>query len=189
MTVSEAILARRSIRRFKTTPVPPDVIEKVLAVAIQAPSGKNRQPWRFVVLQGASKTKMLQLMAEGMEERRERGIALGSAEYSHAIMCQAPAVVLVFNAEATIEHEAPYRYQWLVDVQSIGGAIQTMLLAAEELGLGSLWVCDIFQADKRIQEWLGRSDELIAAVALGHKYEAPEARPRKSVAEVAEWRD
>jgi nitroreductase len=54
METMEAISRRRSIRRFTDAPVPRELVEKVLAAEILAPSAKNRQPWRFIVLEGAT---------------------------------------------------------------------------------------------------------------------------------------
>jgi nitroreductase len=51
METREAISRRRSIRKFKDAPVPREMIERVLSAAVLALSAKNRQPWRFVVLQ------------------------------------------------------------------------------------------------------------------------------------------
>ena len=50
LTVSEAIRERRSIRSFRSDPVPDEVIHQMLEAARLAPSGSNRQPWRFIVL-------------------------------------------------------------------------------------------------------------------------------------------
>jgi nitroreductase len=46
----DAIAARRSVRRVKDTPVPDEALQAILTAGTQAPSGKNRQPWRFVVV-------------------------------------------------------------------------------------------------------------------------------------------
>ncbi len=190
MNTLEAISARRSIRRFKDKPVPRELIEKLLQATMQAPSGKNRQPWRFVVVAGQSRDKLIQLMQEGIERLRGWGVDIGSAEWTMQIMAHAPATILIFNAESKLdeEHPGPQRYPWSVNIQSIGGAIQTMLLAAQELGLGTLWICDIFCADHALQEWLGRDQELVAAVSIGYADEAPAARPRMEMAEVVEWK-
>ena len=51
MNTQEAIASRRSIRKFQERAVPRELIERVLTTALQAPSGKNRQPWRFVVIE------------------------------------------------------------------------------------------------------------------------------------------
>ncbi len=67
----------------------------------------------------------------------------------------------------------------VVDIQSIGAAIQNMLLAAQDLGLGSLWICDVFVAYEEFCEWLGEKGEMIAAVSFGYAAESPAARPRK----------
>jgi nitroreductase len=50
MNVLEAVAQRRSIRKFRDAPVPDEVIEQILHAATLAPSGKNRQPWRFYVV-------------------------------------------------------------------------------------------------------------------------------------------
>ena len=74
-------------------------------------------------------------------------------------------------------------------LQSTGGAIQTMLLAAHDLGLGALWICDILYAEREVKEWLGREEQtLVACVTLGYAAESPQARPRRPWQEVTEWR-
>jgi nitroreductase len=59
-----------------------------------------------------------------------------------------------------------------------------MLLAARDLGIGSLWICDVFYAYEKLRDWLGEEGEMIAAVCLGYPDEEPDARPRKPLAEV-----
>ena len=74
------------------------------------------------------------------------------------------------------------------DIQSIGGMVQTMLLAATSLGLGSLWICDVLCAYPTIRQWLGRKEEMVTAVSLGYADESPSPRPRTPAAELTEWR-
>ena len=62
MSDLEGIRQRRSIRKYKPDPVPRAAIEEVLAAAILAPSGKNRQPWKFLVYQGTAKAALLDEM-------------------------------------------------------------------------------------------------------------------------------
>ena len=62
MSDLEGIRQRRSIRKYKPDPVPREAIEEVLGAAILAPSGKNRQPWKFLVYQGAAKAALLDEM-------------------------------------------------------------------------------------------------------------------------------
>ena len=75
-----------------------------------------------------------------------------------------------------------------MDTQSIGAAIQNIILAAEAFGLGALWICDIFQCHKEISIWFNESEELVAAVAVGYPNQSPSERPRKSLEELVDWR-
>ncbi len=190
MEVLEAISRRRSIRRFKDTPVPRELLEKLLAAAVQAPSAKNRQPWRFVVLEGAAKDKLSRLMLQRAESRKAQGEETGSCVQSARIIAQAPATIVVFNAvkehDGLIFDHVSYNAP---DIQSIGGMIQTMLLAAEDLGLGTLWIADILYAYTLIREWLGRREELVAAVTVGYPDESPAARSRRTWNELTEWKE
>jgi nitroreductase len=186
MNTLDAIAGRRSIRKFKSDPVPRELVERVLAATVQAPSGKNQQPWRFVVVSGEARSEMLRILREGIAQRKEDGVDPGSSEWTANCMEQAPATIFVFNGGAP-ESSGPDEGGNVVDVQSIGGAIQTMLLAAQDMGLGTLWICDVFYAYRELQEWLGRKEQMIAAVSLGYADEAPDPRPRRPWQEVTEW--
>jgi len=74
MDVFEAIASRRSIRRFKDTPLADETVEKILEAATLAPSGKNRQPWRFyVVKDGPKKAEMLSILREALARMAAEG--------------------------------------------------------------------------------------------------------------------
>ncbi len=194
----QAIRDRRSIRAFLDTPVNRQDIEDILQSAVLAPSSKNRQPWKFVVVQGAAKTEMLKAFRTGVA-REESGDALlpqsrkyiEGAKYTIQILEQAPVVIFAINplgkgvlADLTPEE----RVYETCNIQSLSAAVQNMLLAATEKGLGSLWICDIFFAYQELCAWLGDQGELIAAVAIGHPNETPNARPRKVLTDVVAWR-
>ena len=190
MNTLEAIAARRSIRKYKSDPVPETVLQKILTAAIQAPSGKNRQPWRFIVVQGEKRAEMIHLMRTSIARAKERGDDPGSSEWTTNVMEQAPVTVFILNPEGIhpwLAHSVGQNFDDLVNVQSVGAAIQNMLLAAQELGLGSLWICDVFYAYEELLAWLGESCQMVAAVSLGYADEAPAARPRKPVSEVTRW--
>jgi F420 biosynthesis protein FbiB-like protein len=190
MNTLDAIAARRSIRRFTDQPVRDEDLRTILTAATQAPSGKNAQPWRFVVVQGERRTEMVRLMREGIAEVEAQGRNAGSAANSARIMAEAPVTVFVFNPQGLhpwMAHAAEQGFRNLVNVQSVGAAIQNMLLAAHDLGLGSLWICDVFAAYDRLIRWLGEDCKLVAAVSFGYAAESPAARTRKSVAEVTRW--
>jgi nitroreductase len=189
MNTLEAIAQRRSIRRFKDAPVADETIERILNAAIQAPSGKNRQPWHFVVVKQDHRAEMVRIMREAIARLEKEGVDIGSSKWTANSMEQAPATIFVFNAymERTAG-KLPWEEAWsIVDVQSIGAAIQNMLLAAQDLGIGTLWICDVFYAYDELCTWLGQAHQMIAAVSLGYPDEQPGARPRKPVSQVTEW--
>jgi nitroreductase len=190
MDTLSAIADRRSIRKYKDSPVEEETIRRILTAAMQAPSGKNRQPWRFYVVEGEQRAEMVRVMREGIAKRKDQGANPGSSEWSANVMEQAPVTIFVFNdKQENDETELSFTENlWMtVDVQSIGAAIQNMLLTATDLGLGSLWICDVFYAYDELCTWLGETHQMVAAVALGYPDEGPGPRPRMSVDEVTTW--
>lgn len=194
----DAIYNRRSIRKYTNIDMPKEVIEKVLQAAILAPSSKNNQPWKFIVVSGTSKKDMILAMKEGLTQGKSENALLPnskhhlkSAEYSLQIMSQAPVTIFALNTlgiklSSSITTEE--RIYEICNTQSIGAALENMTLAATELGLGSLWICDIFFAYHELTKWFSTSGELIAAMTLGYPNESPIPRPRKNIVDVVEWR-
>jgi nitroreductase len=190
MNTLDAIAARRSIRKFKAEPVSAELLETVFRAALQAPSGKNKQPWRWVVVSGDRRKDLVRLMREGLAKVKAAGRSTGSAEWSAKIIEQAPVTAFVFNASGLSPwepHSVEQMIDAVVDVQSIGAATQNLLLAAQDQGLGSLWICDVFYAYEELCSWLGEAGQLVAAVSLGYADEAPAARLRKPMSEMVRW--
>ncbi|BCZ48106.1 nitroreductase [Clostridium gelidum] len=186
MNVKKAIEERRSIRKFKNKIVPNEIIDELLKLATKAPSGKNRQPWRFVVLQNRKKYELVNIMENVLNQHKKENKSTGSFELSINSINESSAVVLVFNAFSNFEEDYNH-YRLLTDTQSIGAAVQTLLLATLDFELGTLWICDVFYCDKEICSWLNRGEELVAAVAIGYPNQSPYPRPRKLMKEIVEW--
>lgn len=119
MTVQEAIKTRKSVRAFSDRPVEQEKIEAVLEAARLAPSARNRQEWRLVVVTE--------------EETRKR---LASAAGNQAFVGQAP-VVIVCCAQTGRERMTCGLESYPIDVAI---AMDHMTLAAVELGLGTCWI-------------------------------------------------
>lgn len=81
----DAIAARRSIRKFKTTPVAHEIIEEILRAGSLAPSSKNRQPWKFIVTTGQAKEEVLAVMERGLEREAQQPLLPESAVYSRCV--------------------------------------------------------------------------------------------------------
>jgi nitroreductase len=184
MDLKEALRGRRSIRRYLEKAVPESLVKQVIEAATLAPSAKNGQQWRFTVLTGNAKKKLtarfrieLQRLCKRIGEDN-----MGSTFATCNIMEEAPVVIMVWNAGAM---------GWETEKHSVAAAIQNMLLKAFSLGLGTLWIGDIFATVEALEQHLGKPWKLIAAVALGWPADTPlgpwDGQPRKSVDEVAEF--
>jgi len=186
----EAINARRSIRKFKPDPIEKQTIQKILDAAVMAPSAKNSQPWRFTIIDEAKRTEFLKIIRKGVANREAEGQEVGTIQWSIQCIEQAPVTILVHNPDgihpwkARAEHESWWD---IATVQSVGAAIQNMLLAAAELGLGSLWIADVWEAYGEINEWLGTDDQIVSAVSFGVADIDPPVPARKPMEEVVSW--
>lgn len=189
---------RRSIRRFFPSPIPPEKIGEILRAGMAAPSAKNRQPWKFIVVSGSAKEEMLAAMAQGLTREKngppflpESREHLLGAEQTLDAMRDAPVTVFVLNTagHSLLQSLTPEeRIAEACNIQSIGAALENMALAAEGLGLGCLWIGDIFFAYEELTRWLDTEGELTAAMSFGYPAERPEKRPRKTFADTVEWR-
>ena len=193
-----AITNRRSIRKYKKLDIPRHMIEKILQSGILAPSSKNRQPWKFIVVTGNAKKDILAAMEKGLMREKEHPLLpesaqyLSGAEYTLKIMDQAPVIIFIVNSlglDIYSSLKPEERIYEICNAQSIGAAIENMTLTAAELGLGSLWICDTYFAYKELCDSLNVEGELFAAMAVGYADENPIARPRKSIDDIVEWRN
>jgi len=116
MNALEAIMTRRSIRRYQPTPLTENQFKVLLEAAMAAPSAGNQQPWHFVVV---TDRKVLE--------------AITKAHPYAQMLKQAPAAVVVCGELVALKN----REFW---VQDCAAAVQNILVAATALGLGSCWV-------------------------------------------------
>ena len=193
-----AIYDRRSIRKFLDTPISQKDILDIIQSGVKAPSSKNRQPWKYIVIQGNAKIEMLKAFRQGIE--REENVSallpqnkqhIAAAKYTVDIMEEAPVIIFVENSlgkDILSELTPEERINEICNIQSISASIQNMLLAATEKGIGSLWICDIYFAYSELCKWLNSDGQLIAAIAFGYPDEFPKERPRKKLDEIVEWR-
>lgn len=194
----QAIYDRRSTRKFLDIPIPKEDMMEILENGIKAPSAKNRQPWKFIVVQGREKEEMLKVFRQGISREEngkavlpESGQHIADAKYTVSIMEDAPVVVFVVNVlgkDISSELTPEEHVYEICNMQSVSAAIQNMILAATEKGIGSLWIGNIFFAYEELCRWLSSEGQLAAAVAFGYPDEFPQERPRKSLGDVVEWR-
>lgn len=179
MKLDEAIKARRSVRKFKTQPVPKEILEKVLDLAMWAPSGMNRQEWFFVVVQGQKKDDLLKIFSSAFETFRlnleivfagKPKIVEGMKQFFQTYG-GAPIFILAYAGRGPSG-------QW--DTNSTAAAIQNLLLAAHAEGLGTVWTDGILVKEAEINALMGIEEKkLLAVVPVGYPDEVPRIPPRR----------
>jgi len=161
----DAIKTRRSIRRYKPTPVPENLLKDVLNAARLAPSADNAQPWRIIVV---------------MDEQVK--LKLAAASNGQKFIAQAPVVLVACGIpDEAFQTAGGYMSSHVIDVSI---AIDHLTLAAHAVGLGTCWIA-WFKEDK-VREILGVPEDVrvVALTPLGYPDEAPERTPRKNLEEL-----
>ncbi len=125
MELMEAIQTRRSIRKFTDKPVPKEMIETILKAAMLAPSAGNQQPWHFIVVTDREKLDKVPDFHPYAGMIRQAGVAI--------VVCGAPEGL-------------KWPDFW---VQDCSAAIENLLLAARDLGLGTVWT-GVYPLEDRI---------------------------------------
>jgi len=157
--ILDAIKHRRSIREFTDKEVSSELLREIIRAGIWAPSGLNNQPWRFVII----------------TDRTVRERLAGQTHYGHIVLA-APALVAVYLDKKAV-------YDPLKDAQSAGACIQNMLLAAEALDLGAVWLGQILKNKEAVRNILELEEglDLMALIAIGHPSRRDQQSGRKPV--------
>jgi nitroreductase len=191
MEINQAIKQRFSCRSFSTKEIPLSCINEILNAARLAPSPKNRQPWRFTVLQQERKQELEKIISRPLNSdmytnpSSKKLKEWNSWQNTYKVIQEANTIILVFNIyPSNLVLGAPDTLFDITNIQSIGAAIQNMLLKATDLGVGSLWICDIFSHYRDICNRYCPDGQLIAAVALGYPQETTSNCTRRPLNEL-----
>jgi coenzyme F420-0:L-glutamate ligase/coenzyme F420-1:gamma-L-glutamate ligase len=194
----DVLASRRSIRKFKSGPVSEELIEKILASGVLAPNAGHRQSWRFVVI---SSSEEIAKLADALNENFGRDmLAMGKSESEVETLvkkrkgriCAAPVMIVMFVDTTEVEdysEENPASGKYLMAVQSCALAGGQMLLAADALGLGGLWMGGPIYAPQIVREALGLPASWISQgmLLIGYADEAPEKKARKPMESVVRF--
>ncbi len=205
MDLFDAIQGRKSIRRFKQTPVPDEDINKILDAGRFAPSANNTQPWKFLVIKDR---EILKSMAAAVRDMIDRMIPYAESEKQaqrlaaykstyYTFFEHAPIVIAVcmegydagtdlLLARMGYAPEEIKRLRPLPGLQSVSAAIEHILLAVHALGYGSCWMTGPLVAQEAFGKLLGYGKETFIAALLpvGLPDEDPPARSRKPLNEI-----
>jgi len=154
----EVLKKRRSIRKYKGTPVPREKILKMLEAARIAPSAGHRQPWHFIVVEDKATIKKL-----------------AKSEWA----AEAPAMIV------GLAEQAASPGWWAND---LGIALEHIVLAATDLGLGTCWMGQTGRQElvKGLLE-IPDGFHVVAVIPIGVPDEAPAPKERKSLDTIVSW--
>jgi nitroreductase len=172
----DLVRKRRSIRRYKGDPVPGEMIEKCLEAVRYAPSACNKQAWRFIVIQGELKQRLV-------------GDSLGGAIVPNKFAAEAPVIAVIAADLDLITHRIGGGLKGIgYHLIDAGIAGEHFVLQAAELGLGTCWIGWFDKkAVKRVLS-LPAGWEVCSMIALGFPAESPREKARKELQEIADFR-
>lgn len=139
------MLNRRSIRDFSSEEIPEMVIKNVLKTAMAAPSGANKQPWKFVVVKDENIKKKIRIAAEKEEkkfyehratEEWLKDLNKFGTDWNKPFLENAPALIIVFR-QSYDNSGGGKRKNYYVN-ESVGIACGFLLMALQNAGLVSL---------------------------------------------------
>lgn len=157
MEVKEALLKRRSIRKFTEEPVSKEMTDELMHAAMSGPSACNKKPWDFYVITNADVLERLKSASKFTKFSSKLAI----------VVCGNLSKALPLN----------FAEYW---IQDCSAATENILLRATDLGLGAVW-CGIHpqkKAEERVREYLGLNKKMIPLniIFIGHPDQEQEAR-------------
>ena len=169
---AEVVRSRRMTRAFDARPVEPRVLDELVDLASRAPSAGKTQGWHLVVLEGAE--------TEQFWDATLPAVRRDSFRWQHLLTAPVIALPLADSKAYVDRYAEPDKAQtglgagaaawpvpyWTIDASM---AVMTLLLAAEDVGLGALFF-GVFRGERELRQQLGIPGglELLGAIALGH---------------------
>ena len=185
MNTLDNIWTRRSVRKYTDQPISKEDLQEILEAGTWAPSAVNLQPWYFVAIHSqeelAKMADVMQRVADGILPNLKTRFANAPAVVDETYefvrgLGDAPVYILAFQLKPDYKVEAD-----AVNL-SIGAAIENMLLAAHDKGIGSCWLTAPIEAG--VGKELGaifapEQGEMVALITLGYPAKVGKAPKRK----------
>ena len=168
MKVLDVIQKRRSVRKYKEDPIPEKALMRVLEAARLAPSGKNFQPWKFIIVKD-----------KALKEK------LAQASAGQFFMAEAPIIIVGCGfPDNCYAHMGRYMKSWSVDVTI---ALEHLILQAQEEGLGTCWIGSFEEEEVKAILNIPENVKVLALTPLGYPDEIPRFRGRKILDEIVSY--
>lgn len=203
-TILDLIKQRRSVRRFRSEPVPAETIKTLLEAARWAPSAGNRQAWRFWVItdeitrlaMGAAVEQTLSSIRDRLRDEARAQASDYLSKFVH--FASAPVVIAPIHRGGTELLQASQEGDPLGPARaeadalcSVAAAIQNMLLVAHAQGLGACWMTGPLVAHEALAQVLQLPEgwSLSALIPIGWPAESPGPPSRRSLARLVRHLD
>lgn len=182
MDFADVIHSRRSTRSYEPRGIDREVIERILESAVLAPSARNSQPWRFHVAVGEPRARVGEIMAQTTVHLAEYLDVMAPEDAQtialwYSTLGDAPVVIGVSSLQT----------EPMVDEKdtmlSVGCALQILLLAATNEGLGACVITSARWVTDELKSALGveRERSLVSLVAIGHPADTLPPQPPRRV--------
>jgi nitroreductase len=172
----DRVRKRRSVRRYRPDDVPRELIERCLEAVRHAPTACNTQSWKFVIVEGKLKER---LVVEG----------LGGLVVPNRFAAEAPVIVVIAADLDFMAHRVGGKIKG-IDYHLIDAGIagEHFVLQAAELGLGTCWIGWFDQKAVKRTLSLPAGWAVCAMLTLGFPSEPPAEKKRKTLEEISEFR-
>lgn len=179
--MAELIRQRRTVRRFKPDSVPRGLLMELLEVANWAPNHGLREPWRYILYEGAAREAFTDAVIGAMTAEEKTKYA----EIRRAYYLEIPVHLIVAMKQD------PRQKQWDEDYAAVCCWIQCFLLAAWERGLGAVWKTNTYAYAPAFRSAIGVADgeKIVGVLHIGYPAAVPDARPRTSAERLLTVRD
>ena len=207
MKLKEAMITRRSVRRFKADALSAGQVEELIEMAVTAPSASNKQPWRFFVTDERS---IIDRMAEEVQQAVDRIVQHVPSDYMEILQAYgsyfvrfraAPVVVVAVYRELVVlsnlvdDELGQEDARRIAEMEAQSGlastamAVQYLLLYAHSINLGASCMSGPLVAEDKIRSIMGipESWRIAVLVPIGYPAEDPEPVGRKPTAAVTRW--
>lgn len=212
MDLAEAVVNRRTIRKYLDKDVPDDLLVQAFDLARWAPSGGNFQTWKFLVVKDRETIKSV---ADAVQEKvdtltswpeaEEHGETAEQYRRNASFFREAPVLIVALSGDykSVVDlvlskrgEQDPLAKEMIEDrrsaptsIQQTGGFVVHLLLILHSIGLGTCWMSGPLIAKREIEEILkiGEGWNLVALVPTGYPAESPPPKPRKAVDELVEF--
>lgn len=166
--VAKAIQERRTIKQFKTDPIPEELLLELLNTASWAPNHGMREPWRFILFVDEGKQQLIDAITANARKPKD--------PVKHM---QVPAYLAVIIKEDERQHELEE------DMLAAGTFVQNFQLAAWEQEIGVKWLTEPYTFRPEFRAGIGvkPGEKLIGLLQIGYPDNIPAARPRTPIQE------